>query len=150
MKQAITDLYNLLKNNAKLNVDNATSIKVNTFCKYEDPLIPEFPCISLKRLSKNKQVRTMPLGYIETFVIEIIAEVQNMETDNVNVTSSGFDDLDKMTGIIENIIQETPKINGTYLNSDIQDTAYEAYNNDNYINYKAVITVQLQRKVIYQ
>jgi len=59
MKQAVTDLYNLLSTNPLLLSDTGDNIKVNTFAQYANPLIDNFPAILLIRRSKAKQIKTI-------------------------------------------------------------------------------------------
>lgn len=147
MKTAINDIYTLLKNDSRLNTDGTDTLKVKTFCKYEDPLIPDYPAISLKRMSKNKQIKTMPSGYVESLNIEIICDCQELETGTDGATPAGFDKLDTLTGIVEKIIQSNPKINGSYLDSTISDTRYEAASDGNYIFFRAVVVLTIKRMV---
>lgn len=147
MKTAITDIYNILKNDARLNTDGVETIKVKSFCKYEDPLIPDYPSISLKRISKSKKIKTMPSGYVESLYIDIIVDCQELELGADSATPAGFDKLDMLTGIIEKILQESPKINGNYLDSEISDTKYAAASEGNYIFFRAEISLMVKRFV---
>ncbi|HNQ20167.1 MAG TPA: hypothetical protein PKI46_03790 [Bacteroidales bacterium] len=147
MKQAIDDLYTLLTGNVLLQNDIGNNVKVETFCKYANPLIETFPAILLIRKSKAKQIKTVSSGYIENFTIDIMAMTQQFETDYVTMT--GLEQLDKLVKNIETILQQNPKINGSYLDSNIDGTDYDSFINSNYINFIATITLTMQRRVVY-
>lgn len=147
MKTSVTDLYNLLTTNPLLLSDTGDNIKVNTFCAYANPLINNFPAILLIRKSKAKQIKTIASGYIENFTIDILAMTQQFETDYT--TLDGVEALDKLVKNIETILQKNPKINGSYLDSNIDGTEYDSFVINNYINFTATISVTLQKRVVY-
>lgn len=147
MKQAVTDLYNLLSTNPLLLSDTGDNIKVNTFAQYANPLIDNFPAILLIRRSKAKQIKTIASGYIENYSIDILAMTQQFETDYTIL--DGVEALDKLVKNIETILQQNPKINGNYLDSNIDGTDYDSFVTNNYINFTATISVTLQKRVVY-
>jgi len=61
----------------------------------------------------------------------------------------GVEALDKLVKNIETILQQNPKINGNYLDCNIDGTDYDSFVTNNYINFTATISVTLQKRVVY-
>lgn len=147
MKQVIDDLYTLLFNDPLLNSDTSVNIKVNTFYKYANPLIELYPALLLIRKSENSQIKTVSSGYLNTYSIDILLMTQEFEETTKSL--KGIDDLDKLVKNVRSILQKNPKINGNYYDSLISGIEYQSFVTDNYINFTAIISFNIQKKVYY-
>ena len=96
---------------------------------------------------KNQDSLIFNVLDFENYSIDILAMTQQFETDYI--TLDGVEALDKLVKNIETILQKNPKINGSYLDSNIDGTEYDSFVINNYINFTATITVTLQKRVVY-
>ena len=147
MKNVIEDLYTLFSTESTLNNDNTTSIKVKTFRKYPDPLITDYPALLLVRKNKTSQIKTVNLGYLNTYSVDILLMTQDYE-ESTNCLK-GIDNLDKLVEIVEGLIQKNPKIDGKYYNTEITGISFNTFTTDNYINFSAIVSLDVKKKVQY-
>ncbi|HNY10698.1 MAG TPA: hypothetical protein PKK26_03810 [Candidatus Wallbacteria bacterium] len=150
MKKTIKDIYTLLSVDTRLKTDGVDTIAVKTFREFNDPLVMDFPAVMLERVSKDKQIKSMPSGYLETFSVDIVCVTTEYGDSDNGSNMLGYDRIDTLTNIVEKILQENPKIDGSYLDSDITSTRYEAGAADNYIFYSAIISLTAKRRVLIQ
>ena len=159
MKRLIDDVITLLQNHPRLKNDGeidytnvkgvtkkVTAVKIKTFCKFEDDLILEYPAIIVARKSKAPLKDRETMGTITTALnVDIVAFVQDFEgtlTDTNNASySKGFEGIDLLEEIITDILNEYPKINNSYVESDITNSDYSALPNDDKINFGVTLTL---------